>query len=185
VTLARHRRVDQQATNPESADVDVEIGEQGSVGIALPQLRQAPEPRLRNFERADVDMILEIGEGPPVELRTRRDEEGALGILQAQIVNDELAVDGAFEPADVDVEAGRHLQIVDLLGDVAPSQLGVDAEIEAGNQQRDRGDGDGDADGDTLQVIGALAHRRLGRLLLRQVLRGQVFRRQFAGHQKA
>jgi hypothetical protein len=137
MAVAGDRGVDGNAVDLEPAHVDVDVREKRRVGVAGAKLRQPVEPRLRNLQPLDVDMITEISKGAPVERGLGRGEEQALRVLQRDVIDFELAEQRAFDPADVDVEPGRRLQFVDLVDDVAMAERGVQPDEEKADQHDD------------------------------------------------
>ena len=181
VRPSAHRRIDDELAEMEAPNVDVDIGKQGRVGIAGVEDRQPHQPRPRDVQLLDVDMIAEIGEGPVVDARDRRVEEGAARIPQGQVVDGEVAEDRAFDPANVDIEAGGGLELVDLADDEAAARIGVQPDQEGADQDDDDADRDAEPLGDAARH-GALAPAAPRRL---DDVRPRGGRGRFARHQKA
>jgi hypothetical protein len=179
-----HRRIDEKLPDMKAADVDVYVRQQRRVGIARVEHGQAHQPRPRDVQLLDVDMIAEIGERPIIDAGDGRVEEGAARILQRQIVDGEIAKDRAFDPADIDVEAGSGLEIVDLADDEAPSRIAVQPDQEGDDQDDQDRDGDAHPFGDAPRNVAlAAAGPRLGDRPVGERLVGVNGR--LARHQKA
>src|SRR3954468_12629788 len=96
----------------------------------------------RDLEAAYGDMVLEISERPPAHLRFGGSEELALRIRQADVVQGQLAEQGAFDLADMNSKHARRLQLVVLPDDEAAAHLAVEPEEEQDDEQDDRKQGD-------------------------------------------
>src|SRR3546814_3586764 len=82
----------------------------------------------------DIDMILQIFEGPPIHDDSRRCQKNALGIGYLEIAKDHPAIKRAVDPSRFDLQTVGEGQIGDLIGDEALSRSCV----ERRNSQQDQ-----------------------------------------------
>src|SRR3546814_1456656 len=74
----------------------------------------------------DIDMILQIFEGPPIHDDSRRCQKNALGIGYLEIAKDHPAIKRAVDPSRFDLQTVGEGQIGDLIGDEALSRSCVE-----------------------------------------------------------
>ena len=146
MALPRHRRTDHEALERQPVHIDVEIGEQRRVGVARRRF-QLGSPRQRDevgAQRADVDMVVRIGEGPPVDVQPGAGQEHALGIADPQIDQAHPAVKRSLDPPDLDVQARGGGIAAQLVRDEAAARIGVDPQDDRPDQQDQAQDRDAD-----------------------------------------
>ncbi|MCY1171669.1 hypothetical protein D9M73_117900 [compost metagenome] len=109
VDRPRHRLREHHPRDRQSPDINVQIGQNRRIGVGRHRLerRGALHRHQRRLRRAHVNMVVQIGERPPIHRDARRGQEHALGIADAHIGQHHCAVQRTFDPPDLDVEARR------------------------------------------------------------------------------
>ena len=133
------RRIDQQPADAQPADVDVDVGEQRRVGIAGAKRGKPVQPRLGDVERADVDMVAEVGEAADSRARPsgarKKMPWGSRASRSCRVSSPNT--EPSIRPTS-DLEARGRLEGVDLADDVAAARIGVQPDQEGADQQQRR-----------------------------------------------
>ena len=127
--LAGDGRFEDEAIDPQPADVDVVIGQQRRVapGSDL-ELRQAGKGDGCRDGAAQVDVVARVGGRAPVELHLGRGQEHALGVGQGQAVDRHPAIERTVDSPDADLHAILELESRNAARDEAAPGIAVEAE---------------------------------------------------------
>ncbi len=182
MALPADRRIDIDPRDIEPGHVDIEIGQQRRLGIGRRLERGHPQqPHFGAGQAADVDMVAQIGERPPVDCDLGRGGEHALGVADLHVAQHHRAEERSLDPADTEVEPRGERQPVDLLRDEIAARLGVDPDDQHAQRQHHHAEHDSGPFDDSAPhgpLLLGLLHRGFGRVIVRGF--GRIGR-----HQKA
>ncbi len=140
---ARHRRLDDEPVDAQPPDVDIEVGKQGFAGVGRrTECGQPLQHDRRGGRRTDIDMVIEIGERPPVDPDLGRAQEHAFRIGQREVAHHHRAVERSVEPADADLHPVRKFIFLDLGDDKAAPGVAVETDDEQCDQREQPADDD-------------------------------------------
>ncbi len=136
LSLTSDRRFKNQAIDAHRADVDIKIGQQRLAGVGHdPEFGRLAHRHRRSGRRANVNMVREIADRPPVDPDLGRRQEHPLRIGQREVADHHLAIKGSVEPADADLHPVFELMFFDLGDHEAASGIAVQPDEEQREQQ--------------------------------------------------
>ncbi len=106
VGFTHHRRVEHQGVDLQAIDVDIEVRQQRAVifrRVAGIEHRRTQDFDLRCRKIADIDVLVEIAEGPPIEVNGRALDEDAFEVLDLDVMQGHLTIERTIDLADLDL----------------------------------------------------------------------------------
>jgi hypothetical protein len=190
-SLAAERRFGDETVHPQATDIDIDIRQQRPFAGRRLQFRGAAQGHPLRGQRADVDVVVEIGERPPVHPHFGREQEFALLVAHRKAAQHHRAIERPLDPRDPDIQPAFERQLADLVGYEAAPRLRVEQVDADGQQGGKRQQRPADPLGDGERPVATAHHHDLGRTIFwridvgRAVRGGAVHGRLLAGHQNA